>query len=208
MRQRYELGKTVFKSNQALRLWEAEKGFVEIEEGTLAVPIMLENTSKGYIFHGKGKMVLDAIVETEEGAVGKSVEIELKDLFLMLGDTEKLGEHFVTVDDKDFAGLNYECKEAFLTRAEDLFDRFFEGRSTCCHGHWNRSRGFVFAFENDTEKLDLLVADGSSLVYTAKDVTFVSNRGNDVLKMPDGMLCSHGGKAVFINKGGPSIYRK
>ncbi|MCW3986518.1 MAG: hypothetical protein NWE91_08965 [Candidatus Bathyarchaeota archaeon] len=40
----------------------------------MALPIVLNDQRKGYIFHGHGKLILDTIVETEKGAIGKSVE--------------------------------------------------------------------------------------------------------------------------------------
>ena len=70
MWQNYQLDKTALKANENMILWRTEKGTIEIGKNTLAIPIKLDDQRKGYIFHGQGKLLLDTIVETHEGAVG------------------------------------------------------------------------------------------------------------------------------------------
>jgi hypothetical protein len=89
MPQNFQLESTILKAKETLTLWQTENGIIEINTNTLAVPIKLDNQQKGYIFHGHGKLLLDTIVETNEGAIGKPVEKEINEPFLMLGETEK-----------------------------------------------------------------------------------------------------------------------
>jgi len=103
----YELGSTISRTNEDITLWQTEKGIIEISKSTLAVPIKLDDQRKGYVFHGQGKLLLDAIVETEEGAVGKSVEKELNEPFLMLGDTEEIGQHLITASEEDLTKMSF-----------------------------------------------------------------------------------------------------
>ncbi|MDH7564329.1 MAG: hypothetical protein QHH24_05565 [Candidatus Bathyarchaeota archaeon] len=95
------LDKTVLKTKDAVFLWRTERGIVEVAKDTLAISVNSGDKRRGYVFHGQGKFLLDAIVETEEGAVGKSVEKTLKEPFLMLGNTEEIAQHFVNADEKD-----------------------------------------------------------------------------------------------------------
>lgn len=200
MRHGYELGTSVSKVGESVKLWQTEKGLVEVGTGTLAVPIMLDGERRGYVFQGSGKLVLDTIVETKEGAVGKPVEKELSEPFLMLSYTEEIEQKFSPVAKEDVEKMGYEDEEGFLDRAEDLLDRFCGHGSSCRQG-FSKDRGFVFAFDSQTGRLDILVADGSKLVYTAKDVVYVSERGNEVLKVPGVVLCSKNGKSVIVKRG-------
>jgi hypothetical protein len=46
-------------------------------------------------------------VETEKGAVGKPVEKEITEPFLMLGDTENMQQHLSAADTQDLETKGY-----------------------------------------------------------------------------------------------------
>jgi len=200
MWQNYQLGNTVSKTSEAVTLWQMEKGIVEISKNTLAVPIELDDKERGYVFHGNGKFLLDSIVETEEGAIGKPVEKELSELFLMLGDTEEIQKHLTKASEEDFAKMGYQNQQEFADRAEDLCGQFFKKKGVHNYQCFDEHRGFIFAFQNQTSKLDILIAKGSKLVYKAMDIVFVSNENKVVLKSPSEVVCTSNGKSVIIKK--------
>jgi len=200
MWQNYQLGNTVSKTSEAVTLWQMEKGIVEISKNTLAVPIELDDKERGYVFHGNGKFLLDSIVETEEGAIGKPVEKELSELFLMLGDTEEIQKHLTEASEEDFAKMGYQNQQEFADRAEDLCGQFFKKKGVHNYQCFDEHRGFIFAFQNQTSKLDILIAKGSKLVYKAMDIVFVSNENKVVLKSPSEVVCTSNGKSVIIKK--------
>jgi len=196
----YQLSSTVSKVTEEITLWKTERGIIEISENTLIVPIKLNDEVRGYVFHGRGRLLLDAIAETEKGAVGKSVEDELDEPFLMLGDKEKIGEHLTTTDEEDFTRMGYEDEQGFITRAEDLCDQFFGKRRWESRQCFHKDRGLIFAFPNKAKKLDILMAKGSKLVYKTMDIVFVSNENKIVLKSPSEVVVSSNGKLLVINK--------
>ena len=200
MWQNYQLGNTVSKTSEAVTLWQMEKGIVEISKNTLVVPIELDDKERGYVFHGNGKFLLDSIVETEEGAIGKPVEKELSELFLMLGDTEEIQKHLTEASEEDFAKMGYQNQQEFADRAEDLCGQFFKKKGVHNYQCFDEHRGFIFAFQNQTSKLDILIAKGSKLVYKAMDIVFVSNENKVVLKSPSEVVCTSNGKSVIIKK--------
>jgi len=200
MWQNYQLGSTVSKASEAVTLWQMEKGIVEISKNTLAIPIKLSDKERGYVFHGNGKLLLDTIVETEEGAIGKPVEKELSELFLMLGDTEETQKHLTTASGEDFAKMGYQNQQEFVVKAEDLCDQFLKKRGVHNHQCFDEHRGFIFAFQNENSKLDVLVAKGLKLVYKAMDMVFVSNENKVVLKSPSEVVCLSNGKSVIVKK--------
>ena len=200
MWQNYQLGSTVSKASEAVTLWQMEKGIVEISKNTLAVPIGLGDKERGYVFHGNGKFLLDSIVETEEGAIGQPVEKELSELFLMLGDTEEIQKHLTEASEEDLAKMGYQNQQEFVDRAEDLCDQFFKKRGVHNHQCLDEHRGFIFAFQNEISKLDVLVAKGLKLVYKAMDMVFVSSENKVVLKGPSEVVCLSNGKSVIIKK--------
>ena len=126
IRENYELDGTTSKATEDMRLWQTEKGVVEISENTLATSITLGDQRRGYVFHGHGKLLIDAIVETDEGAIGKSVEKKLNEPFLMLGETEEIQKHLTKASEEDLAKMGYEKQQGFVDKAEDLCDQFFK----------------------------------------------------------------------------------
>jgi hypothetical protein len=195
--QNYYLGDTISKTTEHQRLWETEKGIVEIEKNTLAIPVMLNGSLEGYAYHGHGKLVLDLIVETKEGAVGKPIEKEIRLPFLMLGNAEKMQHSLNPASQEDFSEMGYAKHEEFVAEAEDLLGRFSRrGILNCRHS----GDGSVFAFQNEANKLDILVAKGAKLVYKTIDMVFVSNMDRTVLKSPSGVVCVSRGKSVIMRR--------
>lgn len=198
IRRNYRLDNTLSKAAKDITLWQTEKGIVEISKNTLAIPIKLNNQQKGYIFHGHGKLLLDTIVETEEGAFGKPVEREIKELFLMLGNAKETRQHLTIATKEDLAEMGYENQQVFVAEAEVLLDRFLGGRvhtSRC----FSKDHGFIFAFLNKAGKLDVLLVENFKMVYKALNMVFLSNR-NIVLKCPDKTIISNNGKSLVIKK--------
>ena len=204
---KYELDDTVSKVNKRVQLLKTEKGIVEIGENALAVLIMLDKIRKGYVFHGQGRLLIDALVETREGAIGKPINRELNEPFLMLGNTEDIRKYLTNADLEEFARMGYENQQGFLAKAEDLCRRFFNGRVQE-HETSDVEHGSIFAFPNADGELDILVARGSKLVYNAKSTIFVSNKYKTVLKSPGEVIVSNNGKSVIIKKGKSVIIEK
>lgn len=204
---KYELDDTVSKVSKEVRLLQTEKGIVELGENALAVLIMLDEIPKGCVFHGQGRLLIDAIVETREGAVGKPIDRELNEPFLMLGDTEDIQKYLTNADEEEFAKMGYENQQRFIAKAEDLRRRFFNGGMQEREAS-DAEHGSIFAFPNVDSELDILVARGSKLVYNAKSTIFVSNKDKTVLKSPGEVIVSSNGKSVIIKKGKSVVIEK
>lgn len=188
--QEYKLEDKILKTNEITTLWKTENGMIDIDKGTLAVPIKLDDQRKGYVFHGRGKLVLDTIVETERGAVGKSVEKELNEPFLMLGENEETQQHFSSAAREDLRTMGYESEKDFVTKAEGLLDRFIGKRLMHEHSCCRNTHGLIFAFPNKADKLDTLIVDGSKIVYKATDKVFLSSKNRVILKTPEEVVLS------------------
>jgi hypothetical protein len=184
----YDLGDTVLKTSERLNLWKSVRGLVDVEKDTLAVAITLHGKPEGHIFCGNGKMILDAIVETDRGAVGKPIERQLTDPFLMVGNADVIETH-------SFSAVAAE--QDFLAKAQDLYHEFFGGEEHFGHG-CHHHRGMIFAFKNDSGKLDLLIPHGSRIVYKAKHMVFISDENKVILKSPERMVVSNHGRCIVM----------
>ncbi|MGQ9538260.1 MAG: hypothetical protein ACUVTE_01545 [Candidatus Bathycorpusculaceae bacterium] len=57
--------------------------------------------------HSEGKLILDAIIKTDEGAVGKPVEKEIEKPFIMIGNVEHVLQNLVVASKQDLAIKGY-----------------------------------------------------------------------------------------------------
>ncbi len=198
----YQIDSTILKTNDATTLWKTESGIVEVGQNTLAVPITQDSKMKGFVLHGKCRFVLDTIVETDRGAVGKPVEKEINEPFVMLEDGEDTRQSFSNADTGDLKNMSYQDQKDFVTKAEELCEKFFGERKMRRHRHWHSDEhvgnGIVFAFPGKNNNLDLLVAKGSKIVYKAEDKTFLSNGRKVILKTPEETVIARHGRPIIL----------
>jgi len=193
----YQLDDIVLKTSDSLALLKTERGLVEIGEDGLAVAVKLDGKVRGYVLQGNCKLALDTIVETREGAIGKPIEKEVKKLFLALGTSEELQRSLGTTSVDDLKRMGYENSQQFLTEAKELLNQFSRRRMgyfNCSHD----SEGSIFAFPNDAGKVDILLSDGSKLVYKAVGMIFIADGNKTVLKSPERVIVSDLGKCLTI----------
>ncbi len=178
-----------------------ERCIVTVTAGTLALPILLDDATRGQLFIGKGQLTLDTIVETSRGAIGKPL---IRDLtpdypFLMLGESENLKENLASVTNQDLNNIGYKSTDEFLKKANEAFDEFAHRR----HSHIDiEPDAHVFAFANEHQKWDFLIAKDDKLVYTSEHKVYVSkNSGENASLEPGSILVSKKGKTVVIDRG-------
>jgi hypothetical protein len=198
--QDYQLGDTILKTSEDKTLWQTEKGVVRIRKNTLVLPIRLDDQRKGYVFHGNGELLLDAIVETEEGALGKPVEKDVNRPFLLLGAKEDSLQSLDRAQREDLQKAGYGDERSFLVEADRICSLILGRERGYNCKRSNADRGLVFAFSNETDNPDILVTKGSKLVYKSVEVVFVSSEDKSILKGHGAVVLSHNGKSFLIKR--------
>jgi len=191
-----KLGTQPLKFTNDLTLFQNEKCMVKTAAGTLTLPILVDDETRGQLFFGKGEFTLDAIIETPNGAVGKPLIKSLTTPFLVFGSVSGIKERMVPATVDDIKNVGYTGLEDFLAKANDLLNRFFGNSRT--HLHLEEDR-HLLAFSNGNGGWDILVSKGNKLVYTSKDSVYVS-KGNvqSVVVQPDSIVVKRHGKTVVI----------
>ena len=193
----YQLDDSVLKTSDSFVLLKTERGLVEIGKDGLAVAVKLDGKVRGYVLQGHCKLALDTIVETREGAIGRSIEKEVKRPFLALGTSEELQQNLSIANVDDLKGMGYEDSQQFLTEARELLSHFSRRRMGCCDFSAD-SECSIFAFPNDSGKVDILLSDGSKLVYKAVGMVFIADGNKAVLRSPEHVIVSDVGKCLTI----------
>lgn len=196
-----QLGNQPQKLTKDATLLQNEKCIIKATTGTITLPILTDNTIRGHLFIGTGQLILDTIIETMRGAIGKPL---VKDLsrdqpFLMLGETKNLKENLTQATNQDLADIGYKSIDEFVKTANETFDQF---------AHKRRSHidiepdAHIFAFANEHEKWDFLIAKDDKLVYTSKHKVYVSRNNGETVSLGQGsILVAKKGKTVVMDKG-------
>ncbi len=189
-------------SNEPLKIVEDttllknERCVVDALEGSLALPILIDEKVQGYVFHGTGKLVVDSIIETTKGAVGKPTVKDLKHPFMMLGGAEEIKDNLGDAETSDLQNAGYESVDAFIEHAEELCGRMLKGKH--CHVDFDGKGSRLFAFLNEEGKIDILVSKNDKLVYKSERKVYLSKGSKSVLKRPQEIIVSRKGKTVVI----------
>lgn len=195
------LGNQPQKLTKDATLLQNEKCIVTATAGTLTLPVIIDDAISGQFFVGKGQLTLDAIVETSRGAAGKPL---IRDLspdrpFLMLGETNNLKENLTPATNQDVTSMGYKSLGEFLRTADEAFDQFAHRRHSYIDIELN---AHIFAFANENEKWDFLIAKDDKLVYTSEHKVFVSKKGGESVSLGQGgILVAKKGKTVIIDRG-------
>ncbi|MCK5592902.1 hypothetical protein KAI31_02265 [Candidatus Bathyarchaeota archaeon] len=140
--------------------------------------------------------MVDSIIETTKGAVGKPTVKDLKHPFMMLGGAEEIKDSLRPADTSDLQNAGYERVDAFIEHAEKLCGRLLKEKH--CHVDFNGKDSRLFAFLNEEGRLDILVSKNDKLVYKSEKKVYISKGSKSVLKRPQEIIVSRKGKTVVI----------
>ena len=192
----YELDDELLRTLEDVTLLKNERCIVEIPKRTLALPIIIDEKVQGYVFHGAGKLMVDSIIETTRGAVGKPTVKDLSHPFMMLGKAEEIKDSLGPADTSDLQNAGYERVDGFVEKAKELCEGLLKGRHT--HEGFNGKGSRLFVFKNDEGDSDILLAKNDELVYKSGKKVYVSKGSKSVLQRHGEFIVSKKGKTVVI----------
>jgi hypothetical protein len=188
------------KLRQDFTLFQNERCIMKIFKPSLALPIMRESEVVGYVFHGEGKLVIDAVIETPRGAIGRPVEHKIETPFIMLAPfkkVRKLREELVSAIISDLKQKGYESLGEFIKAARELCSQTF--RKTC-FGIFPENRRHIFAFKREDRRIDLLVSKDDKLAYISGEKLFAFKRGKSVIIKPGKLLIAKSNRALVVSR--------
>jgi hypothetical protein len=195
----YELDDKVLELDEDMTLYRSDKVLVNLNKGTRAIAVKRKDRMEGLVFLGHGRLIVDTIVETENGALGKPTERELSEPFLMLGPVEDTLQHLKEANKEDLQRNGVKAEDLF-DKAQNLVDKLQERRALCSFSCHNEQKGLVFAFATDEDRLDVLVLNDSRIVFKSKGISFVSIGNHSVLKNTYQAVLATNGRSVFVRR--------
>ncbi|MDO8056606.1 MAG: hypothetical protein Q6361_07070 [Candidatus Hermodarchaeota archaeon] len=178
----------------------SEKALLGVNEGTLYFPIFYENREVGGIFIGYGQMIVDAIVETNRGALGKSYEFFWNgSLLLLTEDGEWLPPSTSPVRKGDLHEFLLSSEEEAQERAQCIFERFIDhNRNWITDTFFMRNHGWLATIlDTQRGKCHIIASDDRFIVKIGQlKIVLTGNK----------LVHKEGRKKVLVaGRGGPII---
>lgn len=205
--QDYNLGDKPQKLLEDTLLFKNERSIVNASKDTLALPIEFDGETLGYVFHGEGKLLLDAIIETRRGAIGKSTERDLKAPFLMLGGAKEISSNIIPTNASDLSNMGYEDAQAFVKRADEACEHLFRRTMRHAHMDFDGKDARLFAFQREEDGYDTLISKRDKLVYTSDEEVYVFKGDKGILTRHGEVVVSKKEKTVCVCDGNVLVER-
>ncbi len=161
----------------------SEKALLNVSEGTLYFPVLQNDIEIGGIFIGAGQVLIDAIIDTSRGAIGKSYEFVWNGSLLLLTNDAKWSPPAVEpVKHKDLKVFLLDSSEEAQARAKEIFYRFYnENRDFVSDTFISRNRGWIATILDKQRGKSGIVASDDRLVMKLGDLKVVIS-GNKLIQ--------------------------
>ncbi|NHI83826.1 MAG: hypothetical protein EAX81_05965 [Candidatus Thorarchaeota archaeon] len=177
-----------------------KKAILTLERGCIFVYLKHDGNRVGIAFDGPSQLVVDAIAETEYGAVGESVKPCLKGIQLYLGVT-RLENKSESASENDARALGYGSNDAFVKASMNKIQDQVNGdhRTSIETG-----KGSILLGKDSDEKSIILVAkDDKELVFIHGKNVFAVGDDNIVSVDKSGVrIRGKHGRDIAVTKDG------
>jgi hypothetical protein len=184
-------------------LISTDKALLTLTEGVAWVRVVNNGDRVGIAFAGPSRLAVDAIAETDAGAVGKSVVTRLEGMQLYLGETqiERLSREATA---SDLAPLGYDGSDEFLIEVDSLIKDKVNGDSKI--NIENQESNVLIGAGEAKKSIVLVVGDRKNdLVFTYGNNVFVVGDNEMVSVDKSGVrIKGKHGKTLSVTKDGIS----
>jgi len=187
----------VHVTNQDHKVLDHKKAYVLLEENSPWCYLLDNGKRVGIAFGGESSYAVDAIIETEDGAMGESTTGALSGIQILLGSD---GLQHISRDSShnDFPIASYDSAEGFLEQATARIRFSINGGKSDI----SLKGGLVFLGKSDQHKEITLVAENDKLVFVRDEQ--VSVLSDDKLVHVTDSGVEIGGKGRRTLRVGPS----
>ncbi|MFX1262914.1 MAG: hypothetical protein ACFFAZ_12570 [Promethearchaeota archaeon] len=184
-------------------LISTDKVLLTLTEGVAWVYVVNNGDRVGIAFVGPSRLAVDAIAETDEGAVGKSVVTRLEGMQLYLGE-EQIERLSREASVSDLATLGYDGPDGFLVEVASLVKDKVNGESKV--NLENQKSKVLIGGGEDMRSIVLVVGDRKNdLVFTYGKNVFVVGDSEMVSVDKSGVrIKGKRGKTLSVTKDGIS----
>ncbi|TFH04248.1 MAG: hypothetical protein E4H14_15165, partial [Candidatus Thorarchaeota archaeon] len=179
-----------------------EKAYVKMEAGCVWVYLLEDEKRVGITYTGPSRFAVDAIAETDRGAMGESVTDTLEGISLFIGSSSlenmsKKAEH------SDLQVLGFNDTSTFTQAIEASIEDHFHVDNDHTKIDNKRDARIFFGKDSEQTKILLVLSEEKGLVFTHGKLVYVIGDDNMVSVSKSGVVITNSdGKQLIVSKGG------
>ncbi len=193
---------TVMVINEEHEIISHEKAFVKMEAGCVWVYLLENDKRVGIAFAGPSRFAVDAIAETDLGAMGESVTGTLDRIQLFIGPSS-LENISKSAGSSDLQNHGIQDIGAFTDEIENTVKGQLNGGDHKTSIDSKTESKIFFGTDSEKTKVLLVLSEKTGLVFTYGKLVYVLGDDNMVSVSKSGVVITNrDGKQIIVGKGG------
>jgi hypothetical protein len=179
-----------------------EKAFVKMEAGCVWVYLLENEKRVGIAYAGPSRFAVDAIAETDMGAMGESVSGTLEGIQLFIGPSS-LENISKSAGSSDLQNHGFQDRDAFTEDIEVTIKDQLNGDNNKTSIDSKEESRIFFGTDSKKTKVLLVLSEKTGLVFTYGKLVYVLGDDNMVSVSKSGVVITNrDGKQIIVGKGG------
>ena len=179
-----------------------EKAFVKMEAGCVWVYLLENEKRVGIAYAGPSRFAVDAIAETDLGAMGESVTDTLDGIQLFIGPSS-LENISKSAGSSDLQNHGFQDRNAFTEDIEVTIKDQLNGDNNKTSIDSKEESKIFFGTDSKKTKVLLVLNEKTGLVFTYGKLVYVLGDDNMVSVSKSGVVITNrDGKQIIVGKGG------
>ena len=192
----------VMVTTQEIDIISHEKAYVRLSAGCVWSYLLQDGVRVGVAFSGPSRFAVDAIAETDMGAMGESITGDLNGVQLFIGPSS-LENISKNAERSDTQNQGYQDGAAFTKAIETTILDHLNGDNKKTKIDSKKESKIFFGTDSNNKKLLLVLSEEKGLVFTYNKTVFVLGDDNLVSVSKSGVVVSNReGKQVIVGKSG------
>ncbi len=193
---------TVMVINEEHEIISHEKAFVKMEAGCVWVYLLENDKRVGIAYTGPSRFAVDAIAETDLGAMGESVTGTLDRIQLFIGPSS-LENISKSAGSSDLQNHGFQDIGAFTDEIENTVKGQLNGGDHKTSIDSKTESKIFFGTDSEKTKVLLVLSEKTGLVFTYGKLVYVLGDDNMVSVSKSGVVITNSdGKQIIVGKGG------
>ncbi|UCE10489.1 MAG: hypothetical protein JSW61_00760 [Candidatus Thorarchaeota archaeon] len=195
-----EIEDKVMITTSALELISHEMAIVELEPGCIWTGLLDKGMRTGVAFTGPSRFAVDAIAETDVGAMGRSFSGRLGGIQFYVGDTKAIEGISSDAREQQVAAFGFNSISEFLKEVARARDEYAGEHSKT---DFERRDGQIFLGKDEEDIEVILVVRERELIFVYDKNVFVIGENGLVSVSGDGVaVTNYDGKTITVTKDG------
>ncbi|MFW9964690.1 MAG: hypothetical protein ACFFCX_14060 [Candidatus Sifarchaeia archaeon] len=187
---------------QEIDIISHEKAYVRMGAGCIWVYLLEDGVRVGVAFAGHSHFAVDAIAETDMGAMGESITGNLSGIQLFIGSSS-LENISKSAESSEIQKQGFQDTEAFMNGIESVIQEHVNGEKKKTTIESRKDSKIFFGTDTHDKKLLLVLSEEKGLVFTYDKVVFVLGDDKMVSVSKSGVFVSdRDGKQIIVGKDG------